>query len=292
MKPPPFQYLRAQSLDEALAAFVEHGDEAAALAGGQSLVPLLNMRLARPTVLVDLNGLAELGEIREDNGTVRIGAMVRQSALERSALMRSHVPLAADCAPHIGHFVTRNRGTVGGSIAHADARAELPVALSALDGSAVALSSRGHRTLSTSELFVTHFTTSLAPDELLVETVWPAISPGWGYAFEEFAQRHGDYALGMVACAMRCDDGQVATARIAVGATGDRPHVLTDVAASLVGLAVDDELAEEAGRAAAAAVETFDDLHASAAYRRHITGLLAERAIARAWAAARSESES
>ncbi|MFQ5427230.1 MAG: FAD binding domain-containing protein [Gaiellales bacterium] len=286
MKPPPFAYAAPGSLDEALELLAAHGDEAKVLAGGQSLVPLLNMRLARPAVLVDVNRISELAEWRVQNGTVSLGATVRQSALTEPELA-AHLPLAAACAPCIGHFVTRNRGTVGGSVAHADARGELPLALLALDGTAVAASKRaGTRSVGADELFVTHFTTSLAADELLVETRWPARRAGWRYAFEEFAQRHGDYALAMVAVALRVDGGRVAEARIAVGGTADRPLLLESVAASVTGSGIDDATATAAGEIASSAVEPTDDLHASSVYRRRLVATLVARACLSAYASA------
>jgi 2-furoyl-CoA dehydrogenase FAD binding subunit len=283
VKPAPFHYVRPDSLEEALAVKAEHGDEARPLAGGQSLVPMLNMRLSVPEVLVDLNRIDALGETTLDGGVLRLGASVRQCELERAPLLRTNLPLTAEAARHIGHFVTRNRGTVGGSIAHADARAELPVALTALGGSAILASTHGERVVPAQELFVTHFTTALEPEELLTATLWPAATPGWGFAFEEFASRHGDFALAMVACALHVTDGAVVEASLVAGAVRDVPVVLGDAAGVLAGAAVDDQLSQEAGRVAAAAVDPPDDLHASAAYRRHMVGELTARSVLRAW---------
>jgi carbon-monoxide dehydrogenase medium subunit len=275
VKPAPFLYERPESLDEALALLHEHGDEAKVLAGGQSLVPLLNMRLARPGVLVDLNRVAGLDRI-EANGSVRVGPLVRQRALEDSPLTAERLPLVAEALPHVGHFVTRNRGTVGGSIAHADAAAELPLCLTVLGGSVVARSTSGERELGADEFFVGHFTTALRADELVVETVWPSLGVGWGFAFEELAHRHGDYALSMAACALRVENGRVAEVRVGVGSVVDRPTLL-DV--RLAGETLTPELATDA----VASLELFGNLHASAAYQRHLTGVLVERALLRAW---------
>ena len=274
MKPAPFLYERPESLDEALALLGEHGDEAKVLAGGQSLVPLLNMRLARPSVLVDLNRVAGLDRI-EANGNVRVGALVRQRALEGLPL-----PLVAEALPYVGHFVTRNRGTVGGSIAHADAAAELPLCLTVLGGSVVARSTAGERAIGADEFFVTHFTTTLRPDELLVETVWPSLGDGWGFAFEELAHRHGDYALSMTACALRVEDGRVAEARVGVGSVVERSTLLET---GLSGRAVTPEVAQEMRDRVIETLEPFDTVHATAAYLRHLTGVLVERALLRAW---------
>ena len=279
MKPPPFRYVRPGSLDEALDVLSEHGEDAKVLAGGQSLVPLLNMRLARPGILVDVNRLEELDPVSEENGSLRVGATVRQNALE---LQR--VPLLTECLPHVGHFVTRNRGTVGGSVAHADASAELPLALATLRGSVVLASRRGRRTVAAEDFFVTHFTTALEPDELLVETIWP--TDGRATGFDEFALRHGDYALAMAGCALALAGGRVTEARIVVGSVVDRPTPIDEAGALLAGTAVDDDAARAAGDAAARAVEPAESLHASTAYQRHLTRVVVERAVARAWRAA------
>jgi 2-furoyl-CoA dehydrogenase FAD binding subunit len=286
VKPAPFEYVCPASVDEALAALAEFGEEARPLAGGQSLVPMLNMRLAGPSVLVDLNRLDDLAAVALEDGVIRVGAVVRQRELEHSPLLRSHLPLTADAARHIGHSVTRNRGTVGGSIAHADTRAELPVALVALGGSAVVASTEGERVVAAQEFFVTHFTTALQPDELLVATIWPAAAPGWGYAFEEFASRHGDFALAMVACALKVTDGVVSEASLVAGAVHEVPLALDEAVELVTGVVLDERLIQEAGDAAAAAVDPADELHASGAYRRHLVGQLAAGALTRAWSMA------
>ena len=294
MKPPPFRYVRPESVEEALAVLAEHGDEARVLAGGCSLVPMLNMRLARPEVLVDVNRIEDLTGVNDSDGTVTTGATVRQAELERSPLLRRALPLPAACAPYIGHFVTRNRGTVGGSLAHADARGELPLALLTLGGSVQVQSRGGRRGIAADDLFVYHFTSSLEPDEMLTEAVWPAAAPGWGYGFAEMAQRHGDFALAMAACALRRRNGVVAEVRLGLGAVADRPLLATEAAGALVGERLDcagDGPVAEAGRLAAAAADPFDDLHASAAYRRHLVARLSEQVIRQAWASA-GETES
>jgi CO/xanthine dehydrogenase FAD-binding subunit len=280
VKPAPLEYRCAESVEEAVGLLAEGGPDAKVLAGGQSLVPMLNMRLARPALVVDVNRVAGLDGIVAENGHVRVGATCRQRAAERSAPVRERVPLLAACLPFVGHAATRNRGTVGGSIAHADAAAELPLALVALGGSVVAESVRGRREIAADELFVSHFTTALAPDELLVETLWPAARPGTGFAFEELALRHGDYALAMAACALLVEGGAVAEARLVLGAVAARP-TLVDV--RLAGRAVDAEAVREAAEAARAAVSPSGHLHASPEYLRHVTGVLAGRAVLRAW---------
>jgi CO/xanthine dehydrogenase FAD-binding subunit len=264
VKPVPFDYVRAESAEHALETLREHGDEAKVLAGGQSLVPALNMRLLRPRVLIDLNFAEGLREVEVENGSVRIGALVRQVAAERSAAVRGGCPLLAETLPLVGHFVTRNRGTVGGSIAHADAAAELPLCLVLLGGSVRAKSVRGAREILAGEFFVTHFTTALEPGELVVETIWPTPRKGWGYAFCELAQRHGDFALCMAGAA--AGDGEL---RVAVGSVVDRPTLLE----------VDPDHPNES---AAAQIEPWGNVHAPAEYLRHLVGVLVERAVATA----------
>jgi CO/xanthine dehydrogenase FAD-binding subunit len=180
----------------------------------------------------------------------------------------------------VGHFVTRNRGTVGGSVAHADAAAELPLCLAVLGGSVVAASAAGRRESPAADFFVTHFTTALAPGELVVETLWPAPAGSWGVAFEEFSQRRGDFGLSAAAVALRVEEGRIADARLGLGSVVDRP---TLVETGLVGQALDAGLAREAAETAAASLEVWDGLHASAAYLRQLTRVCVERALLRAW---------
>ena len=264
MKPAPFRFVAAGSLEEALAALAEGGEEAKPIAGGQSLVPALNMRLERPTVLVDLNR-AGLEGIRLENGDVRVGATTRQAALERSELAH---PLVREALPFVGHVVTRNRGTVGGSVAHADGSAELPLCLVALGGAVVT----DRRTVPAAEFFVTHYTTVLEPGELITATLWPRhTEPA---AFAELALRAGDFALSAVA---------VCGATVAVGAVTYRPTILDELATLLGGAAPSPELAREAGALAARLVDPPGHVHATAAYLKHVTGVLVERALQRAW---------
>lgn len=259
MKPARFDYVRPESLDGALAALAEGGDDAKVLAGGQSLVPALNMRLLRPELLVDVNHIVGLDEIHAEKGALRVGGTVRQA----DPRLRTH-PVLAAVLPHVGHTVTRNRGTVCGSIAHADAAAELPLALVATGGSAFAASTRGRREIPAEELFLGPYTTALAADELVVETVWPDLVEGDGFAFEELAQRGGDYALCMAAARVRGDE-----LRIVVGAVTPMPTVL----------AVDPE---HPGESAAAQVEPWGSIHASPAYLTQLVRILVDRVVAQA----------
>jgi CO/xanthine dehydrogenase FAD-binding subunit len=280
MKPAPFTYVLAESVEHAVDTLRAHGGDAKVLAGGQSLVPALNMRLARPTVLVDLNRVPGLDVIDEENGDLRVGALVRQSAAERAELVREQCPLLAESLPLVGHFVTRNRGTIGGSIAHADAAAELPLALVALGGSVVTTV----RTLPAADFFVGHFTTALGEDELVVATSWPRARPDEGSAIVEFAPRHGDFALASAACFLRVENGAVAEARLAVGSVTERPE-LVDVE-PLLGSSLDDDRVRSLGASAAAVVDPPPNLHGSPGYRRALLATLVERALQTAWARA------
>jgi 2-furoyl-CoA dehydrogenase FAD binding subunit len=259
VKPPPFAYARPESLDEALSALADGGPDAKVLAGGQSLVPALNMRILRPSVLVDVNRVADLDGVAERESALVVGATVRQA----DARLRAH-PVLAAVLPHVGHTVTRNRGTVCGSVAHADAAAELPLALVATGGSAVVASVRGRRAIPAEDLFLAPYTTTLASDELLVETVWPLPADEDGFAFEEFAQRGGDFALCMAAARVRGDD-----LRVVVGAVTPVPTVL-------------DVDPERPGESAAAQVEPWGSVHASPGYLLQLVRVLVDRAVRRA----------
>ena len=283
MKPPRFEYLAPVSVEETLGLLGDLGERAKVLAGGQSLVPLLNFRLVRPEHLVDLNGLAELNGIREDDGHLVIGAMTRQRAVERSPLVRERCPLLAEAMPQIGHVQIRNRGTVGGSLAHADPAAELPAVVAALDGRLVLRSARGQRVLTSEQFFVAYFTTAAAPAELLVEVRLPMMPPRTGSAFMEISRRHGDFALVGVAATLTLDESGVCTASaLALTGVGRTPVVAREAARALVGVRPTAEALAEVGRRVAAAVEPDSDLHASREYRIHLAGVLTRRALARA----------
>jgi CO/xanthine dehydrogenase FAD-binding subunit len=263
MKPAPFLYERPTTIDEVVTLLREHGDEAKLLAGGQSLVPLLNLRLTRPEVIVDINRVAGL----DGRDGPRVGAMVRQREL-------AGIPLVELAMPFVGHYVTRNRGTVGGSIAHADASAELPLCLLVLGGSVHTSSGRD---LPADEFFVSHFTTALEDDELLVETSWPEAE---AVGFAEFALRHGDFALSACACSLALHEGTITDARVGVGAVVDRPQLLE---LDLVGAPATPETAREAGARATTLVDPFGNQHVSAAYLRSLTGVVVERALTQAF---------
>ena len=272
MKPPPFDYVAARSLDEALSALAEGGDEAKVLAGGQSLIPLMSMRLAHPTLLIDVNGVEELASIDRTNGSLRVGAMVRHRTAERSDLVRRDVPLISLAMPYIGHVAIRSRGTIGGSLAHADPAAELPAVALALGASFTARSKeRGERTIAAEEFFGGYFTTALEPDEILTSVDFPVLDGG--FAVEEVARRHGDFAMvGAVAAVCEGD------ARIALINVAEVPVRATEAEQALNGGADVEEVAALATRD----LEPSADLHASAAYRKKVAGVCVKRAVNRA----------
>jgi CO/xanthine dehydrogenase FAD-binding subunit len=279
VKPAPFRYMRPDTLEEAIEA-LSATPGARVLAGGQSLVPLMNQRRARPAALVDITRLGgDLGAVEAGDGRLRVGALVTQTAFEAAPDLARRCPLVHECLPYTGHLATRNRGTVGGSIAHADPRAELPLALLALGGSAEVAGRDGRRrTIAAEDLFTGPYENALGDGEILVATEWPTTGALPGQAFAEVSQRHGDYTIAAAACALRVDgDGHVAEARVAVGAVADRPLLLHDAGAALTGADLDDARAEEAGRAAAAAVEPLEDIHGSASYRRQLVRVLVAR---------------
>jgi len=278
MKPAPFEYLAPATIVETVAALAQHGDDAKVLAGGQSLVPMLNLRLARPAVLVDINGVAELDHLREADGRVHIGALKRQAGVERWAGAR--LPLMAEALRAVGHAAIRNRGTVAGSVAHADPASELPALLLCLDGAAVARGATGERMIPAGELFRAPLTTSLRPDELVTEVRFSVPRPDAGWGFAEVARRHGDFALVGAAALLWLDDGgRVAGARLALFGVGGTPVRGSAAEALLTGQTPSAERIREAARAAAAALRPDGDLHASARYRSEVAAVLAERTL-------------
>ncbi|XRQ02885.1 FAD binding domain-containing protein [Actinomadura welshii] len=282
MKPPPFGYRAPRTLDEALDALAA-APSGKVLAGGQSLVPLLNMRLAAPSHLVDINRVAGLDTVRADAGGVRVGALARHARVERSPEAAAVQPLLGQALRHVAHPVIRNRGTVVGSLAHADPAGEMPAVLAVLGGTVEAASARGRRTIPAAEFFLGPLESALEPGELAVSAFFPAAPPGTGTAFAEIARRHGDYALAGVAAVVTLDgDLRVSAARAGYLGVCAVPLVL-----DLTGAAGP---AGDWASAAAHARERVDpepDVHAGAEYRRHLTGVLTERALATAAKAAR-----
>ena len=279
MKPPPFEYHAAGSVDEAVALLAEHGDEAKVLAGGQSLLPLLSLRLARPSQIVDINDLTELSTI--DNGSdLRLGALVRHREVERSPVVRAANPLVSDAVRFIGHTAIRNRGTIGGSIAHADPAAELPAVAVALGVTIEVRSTRGSREVSADRFFEGFLTTALEPDELVTAVRVPAQPRGTGSSFREFSRRSGDFAIAGVAATVALgDDGRVAGARIAFSGVASVPVRAEEAERELVGQSATDATWAAAGQQAARDLDPPGDLHGSTAYRRHLAAVLAEEAL-------------
>jgi carbon-monoxide dehydrogenase medium subunit len=290
VKPPPFEYRAPDSIDEALSLLAEFGDDAKPLAGGQSLIPLLNFRLARPSVLVDLNRVAALrGISAATNGAVRIGAMTRQSVAEKDATVAGRAPLVVETMQYVAHPQIRNRGTVGGSLAHAEPAAELPAVMITLGARVHLQSKRGDRWLAADDFFTGLFATALQTGELLTEVEVPPSPPRTGYAFEEVARRHGDFALLGVAASVTIDaTGLCRDARITLVNPGAGAERATRAAQSLIGTAPNEKSAAEAGAIAAADITATADIHATPEYRRQLTRVLTRRALARAFVIAAS----
>lgn len=280
MKPAPFVYHAPASLGAALMLKAEHGDEAKFLAGGQSLIPAMNFRIANPALLVDVNKLAALDYIHVVAGELRIGALTRVQRLEHDPLVRAHWPLLPETVPHIAHPQIRNRSTVGGSLAHADPAAELPVILTALGGRLRLQSSTGERWVGADDFFVSLFTTAIATDEMLVEVAIPAAPARTGTAFMEVARRHGDYAMLGVAVVVTLDAaGACSAARLIFLNAGDRPMNAQRAAAALLGQLPGSAAIEAAASSATEELEPMGSVHATPAYQRHLARVLARRAL-------------
>jgi CO/xanthine dehydrogenase FAD-binding subunit len=293
LKPAPFDYVAPTRLEDALAALERHGEDARILAGGQSLVPMMNFRLVRPGCIVDINRIPGLSYIRAEDGRLHIGAMTRQRELEQSALVRDRNGLLFEGVRLIGHQATRTRGTVGGSIVHADPTAELPAMLAALDGEVRVAGPGGTRTIGWRDLFVTYFTTSIQPGEICEEVIVPVLRHDAGWAFEEFTRRHGDFALVGVAAILEDDgDGRCARARLALAGVGPTPFRALRAEEFLTGRPLTPAVLDEAGQFVAEEVDPEPDLQASVAYRRHLAGVLTTRALSRASRASRASGAS
>jgi CO/xanthine dehydrogenase FAD-binding subunit len=282
MKASAFNYTRAESVEHAVSILAHEGDGAKLIAGGASLIPLLRYRLAHVDRLVDIGRLDEIAAIRIGGGSLTIGAMTRQAAIEDSAVVEEHQPLLAEAMPLVAHRPIRNRGTVGGSIAHADPAAELPAVALALDATVEAVSVRGSRSVPAQELFVSYFTTELADDELLRSVSFPLATMPEGAAIMEVSRRPGDFAIAGVVAKLAGDDHRCGVARLVVFGVGERPSRIEAAEHRLVGTGLsDDDLAAAAGLVSDA-VEPRSDVHASAEYRCHAAAVLARRALKRA----------
>ncbi|MDH7486135.1 MAG: xanthine dehydrogenase family protein subunit M [Anaerolineae bacterium] len=290
MKPAPFKYYAPVTVDEALAHLAEHGYEAKPLAGGQSLIPLLNFRLARPSVIVDLNNISELFYIRPDDGGLLIGAMTRQRQVEHDPLVAERAPLVHEVMPQIAYPQIRTRGTFGGSLAHADPSAELVAVNIALNGRFRLRSQAAERWVPADEFFVGLFTTALEPEELLVEVALPPMPPRSGWAFQQITRRHHDFCIAGVAVVVTLNDrGQCEQARMVFLSAGDRPVIAHQAAEMLKGHAPSPELIQAAAeKAARDEIDPGSDIHASAEYRRHLAGVLARRVLTQAFERAKA----
>ena len=281
MKSAPFEYARAASLANACELLAAHGDSAKLIAGGQSLVPMMAMRLVRPVFLVDINEIAALKYVETEKDAVRIGACTRQVTVERDDALAARVPLLRQALAWVGHVQTRNRGTVGGSLAHADPSAELPLVAQVLDAQMMLRSAKGSRTLAAEKFFAGPMTTAMRPDECIEEIRWPA----WGEkrcgsAFTEISIRHGDFAMVAAAAQVALDPGGRCTrAAIGLGGMAGTPLAFRKIAARLVGTKLEDEAIAEAANDAARETDPGSDLHASKEYRRHLARVLAARAL-------------
>src|SRR5712671_5937867 len=282
MKPASFRYFAPRSVDDALDLLATHGEEGKILAGGQSLVPTMNFRLARPTSLIDINRIEALDYVREDGGELRIGALARHARFEAPVTGGALSAFMPRVARHIGHLPIRSRGTFCGSIAHADPASEWCLLAATLDAEIVIVSRRGQRSVRPNEYFVTALTTTMEPDELLTEIRLPLLDDGWRTGFAEFSRRAGDYALAMCAACLRFENGRVAEARVGIGGATDRPHRIVAAEQLLIGSNPGSDIRREAGNIAAEAIEPLEDVQASAAYRRDLVRAIVERALTQA----------
>jgi aerobic carbon-monoxide dehydrogenase medium subunit len=282
VKPAAFRYFAPRTLAEGLALLAEHGEEGKVLAGGQSLVPAMNFRLARPTALIDINRIGALDYVREQDGELRIGALARHARFEASVAEGPLGGFLPRIARHIAHLPIRVRGTFGGSLAYADPASEWCLLAVTLDAELVIASRRGSRTLRPPGYFVAALTTALEPDELLTEVRLPLLDADWRTGFAEFSRRAGDYALAMSAACLRMEDGRVIEARIGVGGAADRPQRITAAEQSLLGTYAEANARREAGNIAAEAIEPLSDVQASAEYRRDLVRAMVGRALAQA----------
>jgi len=279
MKLPPVDYEAPTTVSEAVELLAEHQDEASVLAGGQSLIPLLALRLARPAVLIDINGIADLSGVSAANGWVAIGAMTREYVAEDSGTVAGAVPLLAAALPLIGHEAIRSRGTIGGSLAHADPAAELPAVARALEAEFVVRSQAGERVIQAADWFEGYLTTSRRADELLVAVRFPAAAPGTGVSFQEVARRHGDFAIAGLAASLTLSGGAISDARLAFAGLSDVPVRAVGAEDLLAGERPSAELFDEAARRATEDIDPPADLHGSSDYRKKVAAALVRRGL-------------
>ena len=289
MKPAAFDYVVAESIDAAVAALAAANGEAKILAGGQSLVPMLNFRLLRPSTLVDINRIPDLAFIEEGADAIVVGALTRHHRLETAPVIARHLPVVAEAMRHVAHLAIRNRGTIGGSLSHADPAAELPMLALLLDATLHVVSHAGPRTIAARDFFLGPLTVDLAPDEIVTRIVLPKLPPATGWGFAEVARRNGDFALAAAAATLKLRDGVIGEARIAMTGIDDTAKRAGEAEALLAGRTLTPDLIDTAVAAARAGVNPPTDLHASSDYRRHLVGVLVGRALADASRRARGE---
>lgn len=289
MKPAAFEYTRAESV--AHAADVLAAGDGKVIAGGQSLMPMMNFRLVKPSVLVDINAVAGLDRVEHDGERLRIGALVRHFMTARDPIIARHAPIVTEAMKHVAHLTVRNRGTFCGSVCHADPAAEMPMMTVLLDGRIHAVSARGTRVVPVLEFFTGSLVTSLEPDELVTAIDLAILPEDTGFGFHEYARRHGDYALAAVAVLMRCEDGRAMDVRIAVMGVDEMPVRILAAEEQLAGATLSESTVSNAVAELRAAISPNSDLNASADYRRHLAGALAGRAIRDAWSRAEKKAK-
>jgi CO/xanthine dehydrogenase FAD-binding subunit len=289
MKPAAFDYVVAESVDAAVAALAAADGEAKILAGGQSLVPMLNFRLLRPSMLVDINRIHDLAFIEKGADAIVIGALTRHHRLETSPVIARHLPVLAEAMRHVAHLAIRNRGTIGGSLSHADPAAELPMLALLLDAMLHVVSPAGARTVAARDFFLGPLTVDLAPDEMVTRIVFPKLPPRTGWGFTEVARRSGDFALAAVAATLTLRDRVIGEARIAMTGVDETAKRASKAESMLVGHTLTPELIDAAVASVRESVNPPTDLHASSDYRRHLVGVLAGRALTDAWRRAGAE---
>jgi carbon-monoxide dehydrogenase medium subunit len=283
LKPADFQYHRPGNVEEALSLLKEFGKESKILAGGQSLVPLMNFRLAQPDHLIDINFIDGLDYVRSEKGVIRIGCLARQAAVLDSPLVKERCPLLAEALTYVGYEQIRNRGTFCGSLAHADPAAELPAVLLALDGFVTIRNLTTKREVAACDFFKSYLTTSLFNDEMVLEAAIPETPPGAGWSFTEFARRFGDFAIVGVAVLVVRDQDKIADARIALTGVGDKPWREPGIERMIVGEKGGNDIFAKVANEVGRGVEPSSDIHATASYRRSLTRVLTRRALAEAW---------
>jgi CO/xanthine dehydrogenase FAD-binding subunit len=289
VKPASFEYVVADSVNSAAAALSAAGGDAKIIAGGQSLVPMLNFRLLRPSILVDINRIPNLSFIDENESVIRVGALTRHHQIETSAVIARHLPVLGFAMTYVAHLAIRNRGTIGGSLSHGDPAAELPMLALLLDAELHITSRSGRRTILAHDFFLDALTVDLADGDIVTEIVLPKLPPKTGWGFEEVARRAGDFALAAAAATLTVSGGTIMQARIALTGVGATAMRATDAEALLNGRPLDPEALNGVMDAVRESVEPSTDLHASADYRRHLVGVLARRAVDAAWRRAQPE---